>query len=68
MDTKEIKIERLKRRLPEIIEHNMREKDKLGTVSSQIICPSDELTYLVTEEIDSDIKNLYQDKNIVVVT
>jgi DeoR/GlpR family transcriptional regulator of sugar metabolism len=43
-------------------------KDKLGTVSSQIICPSEELTYLVTEEIDSDIKNLYQDKNIVVVT
>lgn len=43
-------------------------KDKLGTVSSQIICPSEELTYMVTEEIDSDIKNLYQDKNIVVVT
>jgi len=43
-------------------------KDKLGTVSSQIICPSEELTYLVTEEIDSDIKNLYQEKNIVVVT
>jgi DeoR/GlpR family transcriptional regulator of sugar metabolism len=43
-------------------------KDKLGTVSSQIICPSEELTYLVTEDIDSDIKNLYQEKNIVVVT
>lgn len=43
-------------------------KDKLGTVSSQIICPSEELTYMVTEEIDSDIKNLYQEKNIIVVT
>ena len=43
-------------------------KDKLGTVSSQIICPSEDLTYLVTEEIDSDIKSLYQEKNIVVIT
>ncbi|KXS47713.1 DeoR/GlpR family DNA-binding transcription regulator [Halanaerobium kushneri] len=43
-------------------------KDKLGTVSSQIICPSEELTYMITEDIDSDIKNLYQEKNIVVVT
>ena len=42
--------------------------DKLGTVSSQIICPSEELTYMVTEDIDSDIKSLYQEKNIVVVT
>ncbi|RCW52970.1 DeoR/GlpR family DNA-binding transcription regulator [Halanaerobium sp. ST460_2HS_T2] len=43
-------------------------KDKLGTVSSQIICPSEELTYMITEDIDSDIKNLYQKKNIIVVT
>lgn len=37
-------------------------KDKLGTVSSQIICPSEDLTYLVTEEIDSDIKNYIRKK------
>ena len=42
--------------------------DKLGTVSSQIICPSEDLTYLVTEDIDSSIKDLYLEQGIVVVT
>lgn len=42
--------------------------DKLGTVSSQIICPTKDLTYMVTEDISSDIKNLYQNENVIVVT
>lgn len=42
--------------------------DKLGTVSSQIIGPTKDLTYMVTEDISSDIKSLYQNENVIVVT
>jgi DeoR/GlpR family transcriptional regulator of sugar metabolism len=42
--------------------------DKLGTVSSQIICPAEELTYMVTEDVDLDIKNLYKEQNIIVIS
>ncbi|AGB42193.1 transcriptional regulator of sugar metabolism [Halobacteroides halobius DSM 5150] len=41
--------------------------DKLGTVSSQIVCPTENLTYMVTEDINPDIKNIYQDQDIIVV-
>ncbi len=43
-------------------------EDKLGTVSNQIIGPSDILSYLITEEITPNVKNLYTQQGICVVT
>jgi len=41
--------------------------DKLGAVSNQIICPAEDLVYMVTENIDSDIKRLYEEQDIIVI-
>ncbi|OCL28740.1 DeoR family transcriptional regulator [Orenia metallireducens] len=41
--------------------------DKLGTVSNQIVCPTEDLTYMVTENISSDIKKTYENQNIIVI-
>lgn len=41
--------------------------DKLDTISNQIVCPTDQLTYLVTENIKPDIKKLYDRQEIIIV-
>ncbi|TFD93595.1 DeoR/GlpR family DNA-binding transcription regulator [Jeotgalibacillus sp. R-1-5s-1] len=41
--------------------------DKLDTVSNHIICPTSELTYLVTENVNANVKKLYNNHEIVVV-
>ncbi|WP_191567348.1 DeoR/GlpR family DNA-binding transcription regulator [Metabacillus idriensis] len=41
--------------------------DKLDTVSNYIVCPSDHLTYLITEHVKPDVKTLYANKGINVV-
>jgi len=41
--------------------------DKLNTVSNHIICPSSQLTYLITENINSEIRKLYHNQGINVV-
>ncbi|MFJ7978331.1 DeoR/GlpR family DNA-binding transcription regulator [Peribacillus sp. NPDC096379] len=41
--------------------------DKLDTVSNHIVCPSDSLTYLITEHVKPDVKALYANKGINVV-
>ena len=41
--------------------------NKLGTVSNQIICPTKDLTYMVTKDINSDVKSTYENQGIIVV-
>ncbi|KGP74468.1 DeoR/GlpR family DNA-binding transcription regulator [Pontibacillus yanchengensis] len=41
--------------------------DKLDTVSNHIVCPADNLTYLITEEINPTIKGLYENQKISVI-
>jgi len=41
--------------------------DKLDTVSNHIVCPSDSLTYLITEHVKPDVKALYANKGINVM-
>ncbi|MBA4493048.1 DeoR/GlpR family DNA-binding transcription regulator [Paenactinomyces guangxiensis] len=41
--------------------------DKLDTVSNHIVCPSDHLTYLITENVKPDVKALYANQGITVV-
>ena len=41
--------------------------DKLGTVSNQIICPVDTLTYLITENVNPNIAKLYTKQKIAVI-
>ncbi|MNM44371.1 MULTISPECIES: DeoR/GlpR family DNA-binding transcription regulator [Clostridium] len=41
--------------------------DKLGTVSNQVVCPPQDLSYLITDSISSEIKNLYSRQNITVI-
>ncbi len=41
--------------------------DKLDTISNHIICPSDHLTYLITEQVQPEIKELYENQGIIVV-
>ncbi|TGB01134.1 DeoR/GlpR family DNA-binding transcription regulator [Halobacillus salinus] len=41
--------------------------DKLDTISNHIVCPSNELTYLITENVNQDIKKMYEDLDITVL-
>ena len=41
--------------------------DKLGTVSNQIICPADTLTYLITENVNPNIAKLYTKQKVAVI-
>lgn len=41
--------------------------DKLDTISNHIVCPSDHLTYLITEHVKPDVKALYANQGITVV-
>ncbi|MBM7579690.1 DeoR/GlpR family DNA-binding transcription regulator [Jeotgalibacillus terrae] len=42
--------------------------DKLDTVSNHIICPTSQLTYLITENVNDRVKKLYDNQEIVVVS
>ncbi|RWZ54603.1 DeoR/GlpR transcriptional regulator [Halobacillus fulvus] len=41
--------------------------DKLDTISNHIVCPTDQLTYLVTEQVKPDIKRMYENQRIMIV-
>lgn len=41
--------------------------DKLGSVSNHIVCPTASLNYLITENIDSTIKDQYGQQQVTVV-
>ncbi|GGF27987.1 DeoR family transcriptional regulator [Halobacillus andaensis] len=41
--------------------------DKLDTISNHIVCPTDKLTYLITEQIKPDIKKLYEKQRITII-
>lgn len=41
--------------------------DKLDTISNHIVCPTKQLTYLITENIRSDIKMLYDNQGITII-
>ncbi|MEC3885815.1 DeoR/GlpR family DNA-binding transcription regulator [Halobacillus sp. HZG1] len=41
--------------------------DKLDTVSNHIVCPTDHLTYLITENVHADIKRLYEKQGITII-
>ncbi|PLR78217.1 DeoR/GlpR transcriptional regulator [Bacillus sp. V3-13] len=41
--------------------------DKLDTISNHIVCPTNNLTYLITEQVNPDIKTLYDNQGIIVV-
>ncbi|WP_226584079.1 DeoR/GlpR family DNA-binding transcription regulator [Halobacillus litoralis] len=41
--------------------------DKLDTISNHIVCPTDQLTYLITERVNADIKSLYERQGITVI-
>ncbi|WP_431801576.1 hypothetical protein [Halobacillus andaensis] len=41
--------------------------DKLDTISNHIVCPTDKLTYLITEQIKPDIKKLYKKQRINII-
>ncbi|WP_053218250.1 DeoR/GlpR family DNA-binding transcription regulator [Virgibacillus senegalensis] len=41
--------------------------DKLDTISKHIVCPTNQLTYLVTEQINKDIKTQYEKQDIIVI-
>lgn len=41
--------------------------DKLMTMSNHIICPANSLTYLITENVKYDIKQMYQQQGISVI-
>ncbi|QKS72572.1 DeoR/GlpR transcriptional regulator [Paenalkalicoccus suaedae] len=41
--------------------------DKLDTVSNHIICPTNQLTYLVTENVKESVRKLYDKQDIFVV-
>jgi DeoR/GlpR family transcriptional regulator of sugar metabolism len=41
--------------------------DKLNTISNHIVCPANNLTYLITEHVKTDVKNLYLNQGIMVV-
>lgn len=45
----------------------MATSDKLDTISSHIVCPTNQLTYLITENVNSDIKRLYDTQGIMVI-
>ncbi|MDQ0484020.1 DeoR/GlpR family DNA-binding transcription regulator [Guptibacillus hwajinpoensis] len=40
--------------------------DKLDTISNHIVCPTDHLTYLITENVNPDIKLLYEKQGIAI--
>ncbi|MGI2328372.1 DeoR/GlpR family DNA-binding transcription regulator [Planococcus sp. YIM B11945] len=41
--------------------------DKLDTISSHIVCPTNELTYLITESVNEDIKKIYDSQGTMVI-
>ena len=41
--------------------------DKLDTISNHIVCPTDNLTYLITEQVKPDIKKLYENQSIIII-
>ncbi|WP_273834237.1 DeoR/GlpR family DNA-binding transcription regulator [Guptibacillus sedimenti] len=41
--------------------------DKLDTVSNHIVSPTDQLTYLITENVNADIKRLYEKQGIAII-
>ncbi|GGM30414.1 DeoR family transcriptional regulator [Paraliobacillus quinghaiensis] len=41
--------------------------DKLGTFSNHIITPTNVLTYLITEDVNPDIKKLYDSQQVTVI-
>lgn len=41
--------------------------DKLDTISNHIVCPTKDLTYLITKNVNSDIKSLYESQGIIVI-
>ncbi|CAH0346713.1 DeoR/GlpR family DNA-binding transcription regulator [Bacillus sp. CECT 9360] len=41
--------------------------DKLATISNHIVCPTNHLTYLITENVNSEIKSLYDNQGITVI-
>jgi DeoR/GlpR family transcriptional regulator of sugar metabolism len=41
--------------------------DKLNTISNHIVCPTNNLSYLITEHVHPEIKTLYANQGIVVV-
>ncbi|BBU41371.1 MAG: DeoR/GlpR transcriptional regulator [Bacillaceae bacterium] len=45
----------------------MATSDKLSTVSNHIVCPTKDLTYLITENISPNIKKIYGSQQVVVV-
>ncbi|MBH0231358.1 DeoR/GlpR family DNA-binding transcription regulator [Halobacillus yeomjeoni] len=42
-------------------------KDKLDTISNHIVCPSNHLTYLITEGVNEEIKKLYEKQKITII-
>ncbi|AOH55373.1 DeoR family transcriptional regulator [Peribacillus muralis] len=59
----------VKRKMAEISNNilGMVTSDKLATISYQIICPTSDLTYLITENVNEDIKRLYNKQGIHVI-
>ncbi|QHE50914.1 DeoR/GlpR family DNA-binding transcription regulator [Pontibacillus sp. HMF3514] len=41
--------------------------DKLDTISNHIVCPADNLTHLITEQVNTNIKTLYENQKINVI-
>ncbi|ELK47850.1 DeoR/GlpR family DNA-binding transcription regulator [Halobacillus sp. ACCC02827] len=41
--------------------------DKLDTISNHIVCPTEELTYLITEKVNPDIKKLYEQQSVTIL-
>ncbi|WP_410514079.1 DeoR/GlpR family DNA-binding transcription regulator [Paenibacillus sp. BR2-3] len=41
--------------------------NKLDTISNHIVCPSNHLTYLITEHVHPEIKGLYANQGIIVM-
>ncbi|SFG53159.1 transcriptional regulator, DeoR family [Halobacillus alkaliphilus] len=41
--------------------------DKLDTISNHIVCPTDNLTYLITEQVKPDIKKLYENQRVTII-
>ncbi|MBS5307482.1 MAG: DeoR/GlpR family DNA-binding transcription regulator [Clostridium sp.] len=42
--------------------------DKFGTVSNQIICPPQDLNYIITDSIKPEIKNTYLKQGVIVIS
>ena len=41
--------------------------DKLDTASNHIVCPANKLTYLITENVSSDVKSIYKNEEVILI-